>query len=184
MSADPEASQFEATEELLRQWGRYCDSRARMSGVPTFSMVGTIEARREKEKEEREAKRKKLRAELREQREAHKAGGPPPDPKLVAEASGHIEPTETAKGKSTPPKGEKPGFQHSGKLGQIDYIVTKKLLKWQKKCIMRSYLYGERDKDAADALKMPTGEYSRRRRAAVWAVAEKLDQRYIRSVVR
>ena len=61
-----------------------------------------------------------------------------------------------------------------------NFIVDKaisRLPKWAKKCIFRSYMYGQPDRNAAEELRMRIGEYAQRRRAAVEQVAFGLRQR-------
>lgn len=50
---------------------------------------------------------------------------------------------------------------------------------WAKKVIMRTFLYGQPNRVAADQMRMREGEYSQRRRAAVEKVAMYLSERYI-----
>lgn len=173
---DTDADKWEAAEARLIEWGRCCQRNSEIAGLPTFSfMVEIIEHVRRQEKERRKERKKKIRALIRGKRES----GEPLDAKEIAELKGYIEPDETAKGKQSK-SGPKPSISLDTRSAEIDYIV-KRQPKWAQKVLIRSYLYFQRDDEAANELKMRPGEYAQRRRAAVQKVAEWLETRYIQS---
>lgn len=170
---DLEADIYARTEERLKQWGLACRRNTEALGLPTISNFAETAAHVRAEERRQKQQRKKL---LRAARKAWKEGDPPIDAKLVAEELGFVEKDKTAKGKATR-LGEKPDAELNGISASIDKIVAL-LPGWAEKCILRSYLYGQADRFAALDLRMPTGEYMQRRRAAVLLVAERLNTRY------
>lgn len=171
--SDTDADRFEETERRLNEWGSECNRNSQALGLPSISGIAQMIAHvRVQERLQKVARRNAL----RKARKAWKAGDAPIDAKLVAEELGFADPQPTARGKQTQSSTAlEPQF--SGRVAQVDKVVSM-LPGWAKKCIYRSYLYGKPDRIMAEEMHMPPGEYAQRRRAAVYLVADKLDQRY------
>ena len=166
---------FERTEQRLIEWGMACRQNSQALGLPSISGMAVMIAHVRAETKRKKAARKNI---LRKARKAWKSGDPPIDAKLVAEEFGYTEENLTAKGKEKRSLSEASLLICSNDM-QIDFIVAN-LANWAKKCIYRSYMYGQADRFAAEDLRMRGAEYTGRRRAAVEQVAIRLAQRYIR----
>ena len=165
---------FERTERRLNEWGHTCRNNSDALSLPTVSGIARmIDHVRAQDKKEKRARKKAL----RRARKAWRSGDEPTDAKLVAEELGYTEKGLTANGKEKRAH-QDIGMRISSNDLQVDHVVSQ-LPKWAKKCVFLSYMYGQPDRIAAADLRMPVGEYSQRRRAAVERVAERLNQRYI-----
>ena len=160
---------FERTEQRLNEWGSGCRETSNALGLPTISGIARmIDHVRRQDREEKIVRR----GILRKARKAWKQGDPPVDSKLVSEELGYTDKGLTAKGKEK-------GVYHELNLRisstdlQVDFAVAK-LPGWAKKCIFRSYMYGQPDRNAAQDLRMPKDTYRLRRIAAVEQVADLL----------
>ena len=170
---------IEDTERELRYWGRACRNKSEALGIPTIS--GLAQCKRIAHIRAQTRKQKGVRREkLRAARKAWKTGDDHIDAKLIAIELGYYDPEETAKGKQKRTFIE-PCLQLNNVAAQIDAIVSG-LANWAQKCIRRSYQYGQADRLAANDLRMPVGDYTHRRRAAIEMVAAKLTERYSAAV--
>ena len=168
---------IEDTERDLKYWGWACRKNSETLGLPSISgLAQTIAHIRVQTRKQKGVRRSKLRA----ARKALKLGERPIDAKLIAIELGYADPEPTAKGKQKQTFIE-PRLQLNSVAAQIDAIVGD-LVNWAQTCIRRSYQSGQADRFAADDLRMPVGEYTRRRRAAVEMVAAKRIERYSAAV--
>ncbi len=168
---------IEDTERDLTYWGWACRKNSEALGSPTISgLAATIANIRAQTRKQKGVRRKKLRA----ARKAWEKGNRPIDAKLIAIELGFAETEPTAKGKQKQTFIE-PQLQLNNVVAHIDAIVAS-LASWAQKCIYRSYLYGQADRFAADDLRMPVGDYTHRRRAAIEMVAAKRIERYSAAV--
>ncbi len=168
---------IEDTERDLTYWGWVCRKNSETLGAATISglaqCIAHIRAQTRKQKDVRRRK-------LRKARKGWKTGDEPIDAKLIAIELGLVDPEQTAKGKQKQAFIE-PRLQLNNVAAQIDAIVGG-LMGWAQKCIYRSYLYGQADRFAANDLRMPVGDYTMRRRAAIEMVAAKRIERYSAAV--
>lgn len=175
VSRDPDAAQWEAAEEKLKEWGRCYRRTSEVEGMPTISFMVEIMAHvRRQQRDQKKERRKRIRQLVREKWKNEE----PVDAIEAAEYYGHLEPDPTAQGKQDK-SGPKPAIAVDYQSVQIEYIVRRQP-KWAQTVLTRSYLYQQRDEDAANELKMRQGEYAQRRRAAVQKVADWLEINYIR----
>ena len=171
-----ESKQYQEAEKRLREWGTACRDTAQALGIPTISSLSeTIAHIQQKTRKEKTDRRRAIRKE-RDRR--NRLSLPPLDAKLIAEMFGFVDQDETAKGK-TSRGGNIPTEILESRLLEIDSIISR-LPRWARKCVFRSYMYGQPDRVAAFDMKMHPGDYCQRRKASVHMVATRLDQRYIR----
>ena len=189
MSRDPDADRFEAAEARLLAWGKSCMDTSGRLGVPgVSSMAQMTEHVRRQSREHAKAKRKAVRKKIRELRVENKArvdeGKPatPIDPKLIAQELGFADFELTVKGNPTT-KNVAPRALFKTSDLQTEQII-RKLPKWAQKVVFRSYRFRQRDKQAADELRMRPGEYAQRRRAAVEMIADALERSQQSTTVR
>lgn len=165
----PALSTFAYTERRLNEWGFACRENSKALGLPTISGIARmIDHVRAQDRDEKKARHQAL----RKARKAWRAGDDATDAKLVAEELGYADKDVTAQGK------EKRIYRELHlRIGsndmQIDATVAK-LPKWMKATIIRSYRYGQPDRNAAQDLRIPKGTYRLRRVAAVEHLAELL----------
>lgn len=166
---DEPLSTFDRTERRLNEWGAACRENSNALGLPTISGIARmIDHVRAQDLEEKEVRKQAL----RKSRKAWKEGDDATDSKLVAEELGYAEKDLTAKGKENRVYQEL-HLQICSNDMQIDFTVAK-LNSWMKIAIIRSYCYGQPDRNVAQDLRIPKGTYRLRRIAAVEHLAELL----------
>lgn len=163
---------FQETELYLQEWSKAVRWNNQLLGLPTSSMIlHTIEhVRRETRKQKNERRRH-----LKKTRRAKKEGDPPTDPKDIAEEYGFSEKDLTAQGKEKHIRRET-SVQFNSNVIRMDYLVAR-LPGWMNQSIMRSYLYQQPDRRAAQDLRMPKDAYRARRIASVEYLGEMWTQR-------
>lgn len=171
---DEDTRAYEYAKGQLKDWAKACHNAEDAVGFsPVGGLAATIQ-HVQAETRRRNSARREISTALRRARKAWKEGDPPIDPKLVAQALGYTDPMLTAQGADTR-SAQLAKITLDTRIMNIDGIVAK-LPSWQRKCIWRSFYYRQRDSKAAEQLRMPRPQYTSRRRAAVYAVAEKLGQ--------
>ena len=186
MSADKDADAFEKAEKRLYEWGAACRQNSTELSLPTTStiarMIVYVQAQTAHIEEQIKLQKQAIRKKLSKVRKVWKEGDPPIDTKLIAESLGYAAHSLTAQGKEKKAQDAiLSDMQLDSQSMQVDAVVSR-LPNWAKKCIDRSYRFGQKDRHAAEELRMRVGEYSQRRRAAVEQFAIKLKQRYIQHV--
>lgn len=150
---DPEADEFERTEDRLIAWGYICWETAKVNGCPGGAGLHSIIAHMQRETRKHQKKRRKK--------------GEDPAPIMGCKQTRSF---------------ITPQYGIGGDTLAVDKVISK-LPYWAKKCIFRTYMYGQPDRIASKEMKMRVGEYAQRRRAAVEQVAIGLKRRYFRSLL-
>ena len=169
LARDKEATEFERTEGRLVAWGYHCWENTMALGLPQVS--GIAKAMDEIRAQTRMRKGVRKRA-VQESRKAWKERKKGPDCKEVAEQQGNVDQKETALGKQS--QSFRTAKLHiNSEVLEVDALVSK-LPGWMQKTIIRSYLYGQPDRRAAQDLRMPKSVYKSHRIAAIEEISRRL----------